>query len=187
MPSPKRTKVYGFYDECQRKYGNANSWRYCTEVFDYLTVSVGRRPAALTCRGLGGGFSCPGCGRSPRTAMRGRAPRLSGPRPLTEATRRLVLLLAARRSSTARCCASTAACRQTSARWTRCALTYFLFSQIRTKRTWAGTAGSGQVAEPPATSFEENVLGSRHALDCGRVANFVTASRDAPGPKRTWP
>ena len=34
------TQVYGFYDECQRKYGNANAWRYCAEVFDYLTVSV---------------------------------------------------------------------------------------------------------------------------------------------------
>ncbi|GMH40886.1 hypothetical protein BSKO_08790 [Bryopsis sp. KO-2023] len=34
------TQVYGFYDECQRKYGNANAWRYCTDVFDYLTLSA---------------------------------------------------------------------------------------------------------------------------------------------------
>jgi len=34
------TQVYGFYDECTRKYGNANAWRYCTEVFDFLTLSV---------------------------------------------------------------------------------------------------------------------------------------------------
>jgi diadenosine tetraphosphatase ApaH/serine/threonine PP2A family protein phosphatase len=32
--------VYGFFDECQRKYGNANAWRYCTDVFDYLTLSA---------------------------------------------------------------------------------------------------------------------------------------------------
>lgn len=34
------TQVYGFYDECQRKYGTANAWKYCCEVFDYLTVAA---------------------------------------------------------------------------------------------------------------------------------------------------
>ena len=34
------TQVYGFYDECLRKYGSANVWRYCTDIFDYLSLSA---------------------------------------------------------------------------------------------------------------------------------------------------
>lgn len=33
------TQVYGFYDECQRKYGNANVWKYFTELFDLLPLT----------------------------------------------------------------------------------------------------------------------------------------------------
>eukprot|EP01071_Lankesteria_metandrocarpae_P012515 Lankesteria_metandrocarpae@DN599_c0_g1_i1.p1 len=34
------TQVYGFYDECLRKYGNANVWKYYTDLFDYLPLSA---------------------------------------------------------------------------------------------------------------------------------------------------
>ncbi|CAD7926726.1 unnamed protein product [Amoebophrya sp. A25] len=34
------TQVYGFYDECLRKYGSVNVWRYCVEIFDYLALSA---------------------------------------------------------------------------------------------------------------------------------------------------
>jgi len=34
------TQVYGFYDECLRKYGNANVWKYLTDLFDYLPLTA---------------------------------------------------------------------------------------------------------------------------------------------------
>ena len=34
------TQVYGFYDECLRKYGNANVWKHFTDTFDYLPMTA---------------------------------------------------------------------------------------------------------------------------------------------------
>jgi len=34
------TQVYGFYDECLRKYGSANVWKYFTDLFDCLPLTA---------------------------------------------------------------------------------------------------------------------------------------------------
>lgn len=34
------TQVYGFYDECLRKYGNANVWKYFTDLFDFFPLTA---------------------------------------------------------------------------------------------------------------------------------------------------
>ncbi|KAL0224837.1 hypothetical protein RCL1_002749 [Eukaryota sp. TZLM3-RCL] len=34
------TQVYGFYDECCRKYGSPNAWKYLTELFDQLPLAA---------------------------------------------------------------------------------------------------------------------------------------------------
>ena len=34
------TQVYGFYDECLRKYGNASTWRHCVQCFDTFGLAA---------------------------------------------------------------------------------------------------------------------------------------------------
>ena len=34
------TQVYGFYDECQRKYGSGNVWKFCTDIFDLFSLAA---------------------------------------------------------------------------------------------------------------------------------------------------
>ena len=34
------TQVYGFYDECIRKFGSGNVWKYCTDIFDCLCLAA---------------------------------------------------------------------------------------------------------------------------------------------------
>ena len=34
------TQIYGFYDECLRKYGNATVWKLFTDLFDFLPVTA---------------------------------------------------------------------------------------------------------------------------------------------------
>jgi serine/threonine-protein phosphatase 2A catalytic subunit len=34
------TQVYGFYDECLRKYGSANVWKHFTDLFDFLPLTA---------------------------------------------------------------------------------------------------------------------------------------------------
>mmetsp|Transcript_11725 Transcript_11725/g.43697 ORF Transcript_11725/g.43697 Transcript_11725/m.43697 type:complete len:299 (-) Transcript_11725:58-954(-) len=34
------TQVYGFYDECMRKYGSPTVWNMCTDIFDMLSLAA---------------------------------------------------------------------------------------------------------------------------------------------------
>ena len=34
------TQVYGFYDECMRKYNGENVWKMLTDLFDHLPITA---------------------------------------------------------------------------------------------------------------------------------------------------
>ncbi|GAB5363753.1 hypothetical protein AAMO2058_000910200 [Amorphochlora amoebiformis] len=34
------TQVYGFFDQCVRKYSSANVWKYSCEIFDHLALAA---------------------------------------------------------------------------------------------------------------------------------------------------
>lgn len=34
------TQVYGFYDECLRKYGTPDVWKHFTDLFDYIPITA---------------------------------------------------------------------------------------------------------------------------------------------------
>ncbi|KAF7682660.1 Serine/threonine-protein phosphatase 2A catalytic subunit beta isoform [Astathelohania contejeani] len=45
------TQVYGFYDECIRKYGSTNVWRMFTDLFDYLPLCAIVNGETFCCHG----------------------------------------------------------------------------------------------------------------------------------------
>ena len=55
--------MYGFYDECLRKYGSANVWKMFTDLFDYLPLTALVESAIFCLHGEsegagGGGGAC---------------------------------------------------------------------------------------------------------------------------------
>lgn len=45
------TQVYGFYDECNRKYGTSNVWKLFTDLFDFLPLAAVINNSFFCCHG----------------------------------------------------------------------------------------------------------------------------------------